>query len=208
LGLWEITALALALGADAFSVCVGLGMHRVPPHRTLAFALMLGVVQGAMVAAGYAAAALIHGIVHVGYEWAWTIGSWAGDVDPESIHEQIHHTLTLLGACVLAAVGINLITSFFGGKPPARSVRSGASGLVAVAFVVNIDALTAGLGMGMLEGVPILLAVLVMVALGLVLADLGLVAGRRIGRRIGRVAKPLGGAILVLIAVRTIVTTI
>ena len=67
-------------------------------------------------------------------------------------------------------------------------------------MTVNIDAFTAGVGLGMLDGILLALVVGVMSVVGGSMCRLGFEAGTKVGRRIGWIAQPLGGGLIILVA--------
>lgn len=198
-GLWEIVGLAIALGADSFSVCLGLGMERLP-KRPAAIGIVMGGAQGAFVVFGYLAALAIHAALHT--PWILTLLSQKmAVVQPDHLHDELHALLTAAGALVLAGVGINLIVDFLR-RDSARSKAWHGRGLVAVALSVNVDAISAGVALGMFEIPGLLLVAGITFGVGALLSWAGLRAGRGIGRRAGSLAQPVGGIILLIVALQ------
>lgn len=201
LGTWEIAGLAIALGADCFSVSVGLGLDAPRSRRAVAMVSLFGVIQGALFIMGYLVAAAIHWALH--YEELME-GLRADSIRLEAIHDEVHWLLAFIGGCVLLLVGVNLIASSFKVNE-SRTVWHGMGGLVTIAFVVNADAFSAGLGTGMFDGVRLTQVAAIMTAAGSTLSVLGLLMGQRLGRGVGRIAQPIGGVILVMIALHGLI---
>ncbi len=196
LGALEIAGLAIALGADCFSVCVGLGIEAPRSRRSVAAVSMFGVVQGVLFIMGYLIAAMVHWALHhtefirqIHADWIY----W------EAVHEEVHWLLAMIGSCVLLAVGVNLVASSFRSERK-RPVGHGVGGLLAIAFMVNADAFSAGFGTGMFEGVELVHVAVIMVAAGTMLSVTGLLMGQHLGNGVGRVAQPVGGVTLIAIA--------
>lgn len=206
MGLAEIFALALALGTDCFSVCLSLALERGRPKRTLLLSVLFGGLQGALVALGYQVAAGIRWLLHS--DWIGeALTAWLPFADtPEELRQTLHWTLSALGATVLMAIGVSLISEWLSGSHPGegRLVR-GRLGLLLVGVTVNIDAFTAGVGLGMLDGILLALVVGVMSVVGGSMCRLGFEAGTKVGRRIGWIAQPLGGGLIILVALKAVV---
>ena len=76
--------------------------------------------------------------------------------------------------------------------------------LVLLSIATSIDALAAGLGLGVL-GVPILFPCLVIGIVTAFMSALGLLFGKQLGLRFGRGMTVLGGVVLIGIGVRILV---
>lgn len=203
MGALEIALLALALGADCFSVCIGLGMDRAGEPRLFELSALLGLVQSLLFVGGYLAAAALHALLHIVGVFEGILGTWLRSVEPSVVHEGAHLVLSVGGALALAFVGASMIASGAEGAPGVRMhVRKGRIGILLVAATVNVDSITAGVGLGMLDGAHLPKAALLMAVVGGGMAWVGLLAGRRIGVKAGRRAQPVGGAILLLIAAK------
>ncbi|MBO2521897.1 MAG: hypothetical protein CW345_08875 [Firmicutes bacterium] len=204
-GLADVVALALAIGADCFSVCLGLAMDPGGPRRTVLVSAVFGGMQAALVGLGHLAA--------VGLHWLLDAAGLAGALlshlpflgRPAVVHQEVHWVLSGLGATVLVAVGIGLITDGSGGRrrDEIRLFR-GRMGLALVGLMVNIDAFSTGLGLGLLDRglLPHVLGVTALVGGGL--CQLGFEAGSKFGERLGRIAQPVGGAVIILVALKTL----
>lgn len=117
----------------------------------------------------------------------------------------VRWTLSAAGATVLLAIGVGLISEALSGSPRREGrVYKGRIGLLLVGVSVNVDAFSAGLGLGMLDKILLPLVVGVMVVVGGSLCRLGFEAGSKVGRRIGKIAHPLGGALVILVALKAV----
>ncbi len=209
MGTLEVVFLALALGADCFSVCIGLGMERSDDRRLLKLSALLGLVQSFLFVVGYQSAAAIHALLHISGVFEGIIGTWLRAESPAEMHDRVHVLLSIGGALALALVGANMIASSVEKAPGLRfQVRKGRIGLLVVAVMVNVDSITAGLGLGMVGGVRLTEVAILMALVGAGMAWLGLSAGRRIGGLAGRYAQPTGGAILVVIAAKVLLADV
>lgn len=180
----EAIALGAALGADSLSISIGIGMAGVSLRRALRLATLFGAMQGALLFAG----ANISAFLHVFLE--------------SSAQDVVHSTLALLGAGILCLVGLNLIRGYVSEDDVPRLIYySGRAALLLLAFSVSIDALSAGVGLGMLDGLDIIGTAGVVTAVIFAMAYVGLRAGRVIGSKVGRCAEPIGGCVLVLLGI-------
>lgn len=209
MGTLEIAGLALALGADCLSVCIGLGMERSGSSRLLRLSALLGIVQSSLFLLGYQAAAAFHALLHISGVLERILGSWFETLGPSLVHDRVHVALSVGGAAVLAVLGANMIASSIESLPSVDvRVRRGRIGLLLIAVMVNVDSVTAGFGLGMLDGIDLPAVAGLMAIVGGTMAWIGLSAGQTIGRRAGRFAQPIGGAILLAIAARVLLVDI
>lgn len=206
MGLADIFALALALGADCFSVCLSLAMDPGTPKRTLLLSVVFGGLQGALVALGYQVALGIHWLLDATGVGRALAARWPFSVRLAEVQQELHWILSAAGTTVLLAVGIGLISDFLSPGSKAGEVRlfRGLPGLMLVGLTVNLDAFSAGVGMGMLDGAFLPQVVAVMIVVGSGLCRLGFEAGNKVGTRIGRIAQPLAGALIILVALKAI----
>jgi len=189
LELYTVLLLAVALGVDAFSVAVSIGLQGV---RKLLILELSGVV------------ALFHVFMPlIGLALGGTLGRVMGD------------TAAIIGALVLLLIGGGMIREVIktnlprpaaGARKPSLvpqnlPVFMGLWGMVAMAFSVSLDALSVGFGLGT-TGVNLLFTVLAMgLAAGLMTAA-GLLLGGYIGHKVEGQARLLGGLILVAVGIR------
>jgi manganese efflux pump family protein len=105
---------------------------------------------------------------------------------------------------VLLIIGVRLIWEQ--SKPEERAWQGdptrGAS-LLVLMFATSIDALAAGLSLALI-GVEILQPSLIIGVVAAVLTIVGLVSGRQVGARFGKVAGIIGGLILIGLAVKAV----
>lgn len=164
------TLLAFALGLDAFSLSLGLGMGGLSKRKTLFIAGLNGLFHICMPLLGMAAGRVIGELV----------GHWA----------------VVGGGALLALFGLNMIYgSLFGmGEASAKRSRT-AYGLVLFSLSVSLDSFSVGLSLGMFA-LTTWLAILLFGLFSLLLTWLGLNVGKSVGRWIGPYSEAVGGAIL------------
>ncbi len=194
-------ALGAALGADSFSISVGIGLGGVRLRRAGKLALLFGGAQGGLLFAGGRLAALIHWLLDTAMVEGTPLARIVPHLDFATLHGALHAFLSVCGAAILVYVGGGLICGYFRHNQNAHPVfYRGRWALAMLALSVSIDAFSAGLGLGMLEHVnlPVVAGEVTLVA-G-TLAFIGLRGGRNIGRLIGRRAELAGGLILFALA--------
>lgn len=174
--------IALGLAMDAFAVSLGIGTAgRANPARAkFRLAFHFGVFQTGMTLLGWLAGSTIVGLI-----------------------SGIDHWLALV---LLAYVGINMIRSGF--NPDCESYQSDPSKgktLMLLCVATSLDALAVGLSLAVLKTSILFPALLIgVVASGL--STVGLFAGNQLGKTFGKRMEILGGLILVVIGVRTVLT--
>jgi putative Mn2+ efflux pump MntP len=178
--LFELVLIALAMGVDAFTVCLAAAssgqMRGFRPAFRLSF--------------------------HFGFfQFLMPVLGWLAGSELQPLIEKYDHWIAFV---LLAFVGVRMIQSAFGpsqavGTDPSRGLT-----LILLSIAVSIDALAVGLTLGFL-GIsvwyPALLIGLVTSALSLA----GLRLGAGLGRRLGRPFIFVGGLLLIGIGVRIVV---
>lgn len=171
-----VLLLAGALGTDAFSLSLGLGLA--------GFSRRLALILVALIVA-------FHVVLPVAGWWGGELfgrfaGRWAG----------------YLGAAVLFYLGAQMIgESFRGGLPGNGSRINGFPGLVVLAGSVSMDALAVGFTLGTAGAALFLTAAVIGLVAGL-MSGSAFVLARRVQGWVGHRATLLGGIILVGIGIR------
>lgn len=178
----EILLIAFALSVDAFAVSMAASaagrLKGVRSAGRLAF--HFGLFQFIMPVIGWGAGAALE-------RWIAPVDHW-------------------LAFALLVIVGARMFRA--GLKPevlvPDRDVSRGMS-LVALSLAVSVDALAVGLSLGMLN-VPVWITATVIGVVASAMSLLGVLLGSGLHTRLGRLAELFGGTVLVLIAVRIVVS--
>lgn len=160
--------MAVALGMDAFSVSLGMGMQRVRMKRIA----IVGVVVG-----------LFHMIMPF-------IGILLGHV----ISEQIGQYATLVGGLLLVGIGAQMIFSAFNHESH-QLVQPVGIGLFFFALSVSLDSFSVGLSLGLSE-VKIMIALLLFGGASTVMTWTGMLLGKKVHGLLGVYSEILGGSIL------------
>lgn len=173
-----VVLLALALGTDAFSLCLGIGLAGVTRRQA---ALITATVLGfhiVMPLAGFAAGELAGGM--------------------------IGRAAAVVGALLLLYLGLRMVQeSLRGGEKPPRVMLLNGWGLLLLGASVSMDALSVGFTLGTMRfDLPF-----TVLAFGLIagmMAGGGLLLGRCLGLWAGERAQLLGGLLLLGIGVKLI----
>lgn len=169
--LGEIVALifmAVALGMDAFSVCLGIGMQQLRLKKIA----LIGIIIG---------------LFHI-------VMPFIGIILGSAISNQIGHLTTLTGGLLLIGIGLHMFFSAFNHEVK-ENIQLKGLGIYILAFTVSIDSFSVGLSLG-LSGVKTVLALLLFGAASTALASIGMLLGRKAQGILGAYSEILGGSIL------------
>lgn len=160
--------MALALGMDAFSVCLGLGMQKLRLKRILWISIVVGSFHITM--------------------------PLIGIVLGKMIAAPLESYTQLISGIILFFIGAQM---FFGAFKEEKKLLLPpiGIGLLLLAFTVSIDSFTIGFGLGV-SGVRTALALFLFGCSSALLACLALLISRRVQGVLGRYSELLGGSIL------------
>jgi manganese efflux pump family protein len=160
--------MAFALGMDAFSVGLGMGMYRLRLRQIFKIGVTIG-------------------IFHV---WMPLIGMVAG----KFLSDRFGMLATYLGGMLLILLGVQMIFSSI--KKDQKSVITPVGwGLIVFALSVSLDSLSVGLTLG-IYGAKTMLVVLCFGIVATILTWSGLLIGRKVQGLLGIYSVALGGSIL------------
>lgn len=173
----SIAVLSLSMSTDAFAAAVGRGAAHRPAFATaVRNGLVFGVIEAITPLIGWGLGLMAAGFV-----------------------EQIDHWIAF---GLLGVVGAKLLWEAFQpvGEDEAgrRAVRNGLLTLVATAIGTSVDAAAVGVGLAFI-GANIWIIALSIGASTFVLTTLGMLIGKAVGVRFGKVAECLGGVALIVI---------
>jgi putative Mn2+ efflux pump MntP len=161
--------LAVALGLDAFSVCLGIGMQRIRLKRMAEIGIVIGLFHLFMPFLGILTGKLLLG----------PVGEWA----------------EMGGGLLLAGIGFHMFFQAFQ-KEEENFLKTVGVGLWVLGFSVSIDSFSVGLSLG-IAGAHLLLALVLFCTVSMVMAWLGLLFGRKVQSFMGAYSEMLGGSILI-----------
>lgn len=187
--LWTVILVAIVLGADAFSLSMGMGLRGVPVRYEKRFSALVGVFHILMPLLG----------LSLGMVAGKFLGIWAGRI----------------GALVLAYIGLQMLWKAYGEIRPQAykfaeakktftdtpAPRDEWISLLLLTVSVSIDALTVGFSLGTIK-TPILLTVLIMGVVAGSMTMLGFKGGKLFSRLVGSYSQAVGGLVLLGLAAK------
>ncbi len=163
-----LVIMAVALGMDAFSVGLGMGMIKLRLRQIFYIGVIIGIFHVFMPLGGM------------------LIGRLLSD--------QFGGIATLIGGLLLIMLGVQMMLSSFK-KEEGPLITPVGAGLILFALSVSLDSFSVGLSLG-IYGARTLLTILVFGAVSMLLTWLGLFFGRKLQGWLGSYSEALGGSIL------------
>lgn len=160
--------MAVALGMDAFSVSLGLGMQQIRLKRIALIGLVIG---------------LFHMIM-----------PFFGILLGQAISVRIGELATLFGGLLLVGIGAQMVFSAFNYETK-KWMHPAGTGLLFFAVSVSLDSFSVGLSLGMSE-VKTAVALLLFGIASTVLTWVGMILGKKVHGLLGAYSEILGGSIL------------
>jgi len=180
--IWNAILLAMSLCMDCFAVstCSSVGLSKPRLRDTLGIALAFAVVQAALFVAGYGFGSLLAGMVS--------------------------KIAKAIASLLLAGVGVNMIREAFSEKQESLNLN-GLRNVLLGATASSIDALIVGISLSMVAPAAkvIIADASAIFFFTMVSVVTGISVGCAIGSRFGRPAVLVGGIVLVVLAVLTVV---
>lgn len=170
--------MAAALGTDAMSLAVGIGLRGISRREGIRISLVIGLFHIIMPLIGMA----------VGGYFSRLAGGIA----------------RATGAAIVAIIGIRMIWGCLrsaGSKEPAAQWKLTGLSLLLLALCVSLDALSVGLGLGAL-GFNVYLTSMVFGVFGAGMTAAGLFLGRKMGALVGKYGELIGGGVLIILALK------
>ncbi|HNX92197.1 MAG TPA: manganese efflux pump MntP family protein [Syntrophomonas sp.] len=187
--LWTIILVAVVLGADAFSLSMGMGIKGASRRYAMRFSILVGLFHIFMPLLG----------LSLGLAAGKFLGVWAGR----------------MGAVVLLYIGLEMIWKSYQELKmrevtftEARESLScndsernadGWVSLLVLTISVSIDALTVGFSLGTIKA-PILFTVIIMGIIAGSMTMLGFKGGKILSRAVGSYSQAVGGLVLLALA--------
>ncbi|MFD2044415.1 manganese efflux pump MntP family protein [Ornithinibacillus salinisoli] len=160
--------MAVALGMDAFSVSLGVGMQQIRLKRILIIGIIIGIFHMIM--------------------------PFLGIIVGQAISNRIGDLTTMAGGLLLVGIGTQMLLSAFNHEQR-KVMQIAGFGLFIFGLSVSIDSFSVGLSLG-LSGVKTALALLMFGATSTVLTWAGMLLGRKVHGLLGIYSEILGGSIL------------
>ena len=166
--------MAFALGMDAFSVGLGMGMYQLRLRQIFKIGITIG-------------------IFHV---WMPLVGMLAG----KFLSEKFGTFASLLGGLLLILLGIQMVWSSFK-KDQDSVITPVGTGLLLFALSVSLDSLSVGLTLG-IYGAKTVMAIVCFGIAATVMTWSGLLIGRKVQGWLGSYSEALGGSILLAFGIK------
>lgn len=160
--------MAFALGMDAFSVGLGMGMYKLRRRQIFKIGITIG-------------------LFHV---WMPLVGMAAGKL----LSEKFGTIASFLGGLLLILLGLQMVWSSLK-KNDEKVITPVGVGLFLFAFSVSVDSLSVGLTLGIYRA-KVIMAVLCFGVVAMVMTWSGLLVGRKVQSWLGAYSEALGGSIL------------
>jgi manganese efflux pump family protein len=183
LSLLEMITVAVALGTDAFSVAIVVGMQKYNIREIFKISGIIALFHIFMPLSGLYGAYFIEGLLKNVF----------------NLNGRIDYVLSLVGSGLLLLIGFYMvIEKWLGRKEEICYLKLRGWGLMALALSLSIDSLSVGISLGMLGNINSVLILLIGLTAGLMMAT-GLYFGSKIGHWIGDEAQIFGGLALILL---------
>ncbi|KDE31150.1 manganese efflux pump [Bacillus altitudinis MN12] len=172
--LLTLSIMAFALGMDAFSVGLGMGMIQLRFRQILYIGLVIGIFHMFMPLFGMLTGQLLSG--------------WLGLL------------ATYIGGALLLVLGLQMIIASIR-KEDKPFIAPVGAGLVLFATSVSLDSFSVGLSLG-IYGSRVLMTILLFGFFSMMLTWLGLLLGKQVRSWVGSYSGVLGGLILLAFGIK------
>ncbi len=173
------TSFGLAMDAFAAAICKGLSMQKYNYKQGVVIGLYFGIFQGLMPILGY--------ILGLSFQ--------------EKI-VQVDHWIAFI---LLSVIGLNMIKESFSKEKITYSSSVTFKEMFPLAIATSIDALTIGITLAFLK-VNIITSSIIICLITFIMSFLGTKLGYNIGSKYSKKAEFLGGLVLILMALKVLVT--
>jgi manganese efflux pump family protein len=170
--------MAFALGMDAFSVGLGMGMFKLRLRQIFKIGITIG-------------------LFHV---WMPLLGMIAG----KFLSEQFGTIATYIGGALLLLLGLQMVWSSFKNEEESSVMAPIGFGLIVFAFSVSLDSFSVGLTLGIYQAKTILVLLCFGIA-ATILTWSGLIIGRKVQNWLGKYSVALGGSILLAFGLKLLI---
>ncbi len=171
---FTLFVMAFALGMDAFSIGLGMGLIQLRMKQIFYIGLTIGIFHFIMPLLG----------IGMGRLLSAKFGMFA----------------TYVGGALLLFLGVQMIYSSFK-KGEDILIKPVGLGLIVFALSVSLDSFSVGLSLGIF-GAKTLLTVIVFGAVSMILTWISLLLGRRVQGLLGAYSEVLGGSILLAFGIK------
>lgn len=168
----EILMMGLAIGMDAFSLAIGLGLHGVTRRRALRLAVWIGVFHVGMTLLGIYTGMMLYGMLGQLAKW--------------------------FSAALLIGLGLHMTYATLFQTQKNEKISIGATTLSTLLFAagVSVDALSVGFSLGLRSDAYGMVSALVFGVAAMLMCVLGVLVGKRANRLAGDYGELVGATIL------------
>ncbi len=181
MGIIELILISIGLSMDAFVVSIGKGISLTDTNKKkmLIIALFFGGFQALMPLLGY----------------------FIGTTFSEYITNYDHWIAFVL----LAYIGINMIIEALGHDEDDTADSFNIKEIFILAIATSIDALAVGVTFALLPNINITTSVITIGIITFVLSYIGVMFGKKIGEKFGKISEIFGGVILISIGTKILI---
>jgi putative Mn2+ efflux pump MntP len=173
--LLTIAIMAVALGLDAFSLGIGIGMKGIRLLDILKISATIAIFHVVMPLMGMFA------------------GQYASSL--------LGNVAAVSGGILLIVLGAHMIYSSFKGEEIQSFDHRTLWGLMVFALSVSVDSFSVGVSLGLFAS-DVVLTILFFGSMGGLMSILGLLLGRRVGSWVGEYGEAFGGVILLAFGIK------
>lgn len=174
----QLIVLAVGLSMDAFavSICKGLQIKNINYNKSIKIALYFGLFQGLMPLIGYLLGNIFKDVI-------LNLDHW-------------------LAFGLLSLIGIDLIKE--SNNEVEINEQVDLKSMILLSIATSIDALAVGITFSVLE-INIIVSVLIITIITFINCFIGTIIGIKIGNKINKLAKIIGGLILIVIGLKILI---
>lgn len=179
MSLFDLIMIGISLSMDAFavSICKGLSVRKVQLSHALICGAWFGAFQAIMPSFGYFLGSRFEHLLK-------SVGPWVAFI-------------------LLAVIGVNMVRESFGGDETVDNDFS-AKAMLPLAVATSIDAFAVGVGFAAMEA-DIVVAALLIGCTTFTLSAIGVKVGAVFGDKYRAVSERIGGLVLILIGLKTLI---
>lgn len=179
MGAIEILLISIGLAMDAFavSVCKGLAMKKMSWKKAIIIGLYFGIFQAVMPV--------------IGYFLGTTFERFITNVD---------HWVAFI---LLVGIGINMVKEAFNKESENRNDNVDVKTMLVLSIATSIDALAIGITFACLK-IHIVMPVITIGLITFIISVIGVKIGNRFGDKYEKNAEIMGGVILILLGIKTL----
>lgn len=171
--------MSVALGMDALSLCIGIGLGAISRKMAMQLCLCIGVFHVFL--------------TFLGLTFGNLIGHYLGQF------------ATWFGALLVIGLGLHMLYSTVFRKQEAPRVINNVVAMLLFSIGVSFDAMSVGFGLGLRSTTYGLVSAISFGIVSVLMCGAGLIIGKRFGNLIGRYGEIIGATVLIGVGVKFLV---